>query len=916
MTIQLTPPPAADLMPSDNYPPNDPNKVVWLGDSSLQPPVKTITFTNNTDNTVYPFFVAANSNSMYDTQDPSTKNYRGYIGFTWNGSNYLGLPAGQTIIVTVPIVFWDSGRIYVASNNTDLINHEKDGETSVANPYQYYRYNSDGNETLRYQQTMAQPLTPSNQPAVVMWYQGSTVHGPADDAPAQLLEYSIKDPWLRDKMNPDLPKDIGLGPLINYDVSYVDNICLPVTMAATDVPVPNSTVVKSYGWIGTSQTVDQFQNALKTFASSGSENGLGVYFGTDNNGANQGFTEFNIPAAAATVKLPSGAGAIADSPLQNARSSYSLDNNLYMLSSGGTAGIEADINASPIPGGSATLPLTFNAGPSGDEQKATLDQAKDRTMDVTCTDSRCQGLIQPGTKLDGHKVDPNGSTGTATLSKATNPISSATSCTVNFKRPVTDYVTTTIASLWYAWAKYYVDTNQQVGSPTYNGSITVPSSDPKVSRVLTFDTPIPTSGTQLPLVPGMLVTGPGIPTSADGSFCTIADVVENQEKPAAIVAVMLSEFVTESSSGTYQFEPPQPIRGNDDAIVQPPVQLTFSKGSDTTTAQSFSQAVYQAMSAISTIPMLKNYPYLSMWVVYNVIGCNTGQVPNIGNDSKIPDIAAEITVNIKSALRGVPNFQDTANWPESKWYPDPSQAMGGHLFNVYNLDPYVWFVHRQLGLSGYGFSVDDDTSDVGANAATNLQISIGGLGGLKTLGQWTNGAPYGPVSGSGQIQIVPNSDGTKTYKIINLPNTPDNPLYSMITNPNTAAGEQGALINGKHIQPGTRILSTENWDNGVILDSSLASDAVSGETYTYAFFGPVVGVGQAESPNLITELDAAVIDQLNTIVTQTESPIRVTGPGLLQGAMVQSVDATYNSVTLIFPLGGQLQQASGVYTFG
>jgi len=30
-------------------------------------------------------------------------------------------------------------------------------------------------------------------------------------------------------------------------------------------------------------------------------------------------------------------------------------------------------------------------------------------------------------------------------------------------------------------------------------------------------------------------------------------------------------------------------------------------------------------------------------------------------------------------------------------------------FGIYNIDPYVWFVHVQLGFSGYGFSVDDDT---------------------------------------------------------------------------------------------------------------------------------------------------------------------------------------------------------------
>src|SRR6516165_2290460 len=37
--------------------------------------------------------------------------------------------------------------------------------------------------------------------------------------------------------------------------------------------------------------------------------------------------------------------------------------------------------------------------------------------------------------------------------------------------------------------------------------------------------------------------------------------------------------------------------------------------------------------------------------------------------------------------------------------PDPKGHHGAQLFNVFNLDPFVWFVLVQLGFSGYGFSV-------------------------------------------------------------------------------------------------------------------------------------------------------------------------------------------------------------------
>ena len=103
---------------------------------------------------------------------------------------------------------------------------------------------------------------------------------------------------------------------------------------------------------------------------------------------------------------------------------------------------------------------------------------------------------------------------------------------------------------------------------------------------------------------------------------------------------------------------------------------------------------------------------------------------------------------IKSVLRGVSDF---TKYPDNvdggnhlSWYPDPSNR-GGRGFNVFNLDPFVWFVHVQLGFSGYGFSVDDDTADVGAGGASQLQLTVIDTGGLKNSNPWTIQAPYGPV---------------------------------------------------------------------------------------------------------------------------------------------------------------------------
>jgi hypothetical protein len=50
-----------------------------------------------------------------------------------------------------------------------------------------------------------------------------------------------------------------------------------------------------------------------------------------------------------------------------------------------------------------------------------------------------------------------------------------------------------------------------------------------------------------------------------------------------------------------------------------------------------------------------------------------------------------------------------------------------------------------LGFSGYGFSIDDDTADIGADGGTILQVTVTGTKGLANPQQWTAQAPFGPV---------------------------------------------------------------------------------------------------------------------------------------------------------------------------
>lgn len=196
------------------------------------------------------------------------------------------------------------------------------------------------------------------------------------------------------------------------------------------------------------------------------------------------------------------------------------------------------------------------------------------------------------------------------------------------------------------------------------------------------------------------------------------------------------------------------ILGSSDEIVGPLANFT---GLDPATAMAFAQNVYEVMSAMSTIaPDGSTHP-LPVQLLFNVIGCNVGKLNNVQGVGPDKDqISNEIRDATKSLLRGVADFK-TDPEANGNWYPDPSIPTGGQEYNVYNLDPFVWFVHRKLGLSEYGFSVDDDVANVGADLATRLHVGISGLGGpgdanaLPQRAEWTFGAPYGPVSSSATV---------------------------------------------------------------------------------------------------------------------------------------------------------------------
>jgi hypothetical protein len=229
----------------------------------------------------------------------------------------------------------------------------------------------------------------------------------------------------------------------------------------------------------------------------------------------------------------------------------------------------------------------------------------------------------------------------------------------------------------------------------------------------------------------------------------------------------------------------------------------------------------------------------------------------------------------------------------------------GQSFNIYNLDPFVWFVHEKMGLSGYGFSVDDDTADVGANYTNQLNISVGGLTGLSKPSGWTSAppwttvAPYGPVVGT---TTVPPVDGSTS--ITGLPPT----VVKQVMAYNKPQNLLGALVNGTGVPMGTTIANSDPTGGSIQLTDPLHMPTAP---FTYDFFGPVTIRGAVGLPDqaatTIINLDAPAYETLQHLGALSD--IQVSGPGIGEGTpvtvaglnVVNGVRTVTLSRALVFP---------------
>lgn len=833
------PPPVADVpypMPTNGTPfdpfPTDPARslvqrlLVYAQDGDGNAvPVKTLTLQNNLPVTVFPVLRdgngAATTNTppigLYDPYDPINVEYRGYVGYQGaDGRFYFGLKPGQAVTLRIPLVFWDGARIGVVTDGRYLT-------PAPGEPNPLY-YDPNAERVIVAAEPAPPELAGSPAPAtngVVMWYRTALL-APALDSPDQLAEWTLRDqaylsnPQITARTGGQIPESERVT-LINYDVSYVDNMFLPVAMEALDVPVPAPPTPFTqnpgpFGWIGSTNSSGDLQARIQAFTAS-TNSLLGSYFGT------RGWPIYNMPPdPLGQVKIPAGQNIFAQSPLAGALSSYDVLNNHFMLSSGGTAPIRVNIGGQ----GTAASGTTLTLSPNEDVSKVLQLQPGDSV--VGHAPAGQPNPIQPGTTVTQVLHVSTGPGDPSTVALSLPLVASQLGCNFDFFRPVSDYASEVMIRLWYSWAEYYRTQMQGTAPQTLAGAVATNQA------TLWFGSPV--SG----LVEGMLVTGPGLdapdPSRQQGGVVVLAIAPDLQ----SITLSQLSRETHPLSEGVrYSFLPPPMLPST------PTNRYAFDFTQDPVEPSrvplEFARSVYLVMASMAQIAEDPNTqtPHV-LELMNNVVGGNMGFIFDTDARRFSPDglaVSARIRDRIKSVLRGVSDFEQYSEFDDQGrriWYPNPSDARGGLTFNAYNLDPFVWFVHVVLGFSGYGFSLDDDTADVGAGEATRFLMTLGGAGGLINSNEWTIQAVYGPVTGTG------NWDPAQTVSFYEAITDASNTTPIVITSAahGLTDGEQVTLdqVVGNEAANGTWTVANPTRDTFQLLQSSGNGAYVSGGRWT------------------------------------------------------------------------------------
>ncbi len=780
------------------------------------------------------------------------------------------LQGGQTYTVTGPGLPPGGDQVTIDAGSPNSITLP--GQASVQTAQQYV-FTAESGQSISPTATYIQPdfslttggTTTTN--GLVMWYHALNAKAPNNDAPFQLTEATFRGTFYDPKINVGtgfqylVGSDVIGGADTNsadYDLSFVDSINLPVAMEATNVTVPNTTTSTPFGWVGSSQTLDAFQSAVTAFtspnAAGANTNALGTYFG------GKGYPSY-VQVDPGNVKLPSGQNLFLASPVTGGQAdimyhkSFSdnsvINSPLYALTSGGTGPSLLAIGGDPIhpsQGQDLGLNTSTMANQFALDDLIANNLANGQTYDVTYN---IGGTNYSAGHVIGLYYAADGTTIIGVELSQAVP-ANASSNVYQFTLPQHDYAGSAIAGLWYSWAKYYADN--------------VASTATDASGAITNGNILKLSAAAQGLVAGMTVTGPGVPNG------TVVLSVGSDDQ-----TIELSQVV-QATSGTFHFASPSfssivgfdPTPGGNTPLVN----LSFTGAQQQAEAMAFAQTVFITMSAWSpSVPSGTANGWIPL--LANIIGGNLGTdfLPQAN-----ADVVRVLTDLSKSALRGVPDFTNPLYSNPAQWYPDPALPAGGQTYNVFNLDPFVWFIHDKLGLTAYAFALDDDIGNVNAGGATNIAISVGGLGGLLNKDSYTNTSPFGVVSTSASTAQAGTSSlsGLTNSQIVNQVSPYD---YNHTT--------PGTLVNGPGVPTGTTaqfvsINTSDPSQSSFVLSNPLTSDAGGS---TFAFFGPmsftgtVLGAGQP-----LDTIDLTSQDAYNTLLKLGPlQEIQVTGEGIDPG---------------------------------
>src|SRR5262249_19527877 len=135
----------------------------------------------------------------------------------------------ESILVKLPLVFWNAARIHIGTDGKYM------APTGDPNPLRY----RGGNLSQR-SITNAEKSDDTIRNGVVMWYRADRrPEGPSDDAEDSLAEWTVRDhdyltnPDITQRTSGKIP-DSECVTLINYDVSNVDTLYVPLAMAANN----------------------------------------------------------------------------------------------------------------------------------------------------------------------------------------------------------------------------------------------------------------------------------------------------------------------------------------------------------------------------------------------------------------------------------------------------------------------------------------------------------------------------------------------------------------------------------------------------------------------------------------------------------------------------------------------------------